>query len=158
MRTQIACLALLACLGACATSQRAAPTGGSVILPVEAAATLYRQCSRASPPPAEGWWRPEAEDLARFEAALPEATAGSPEGRALDLARFATEYRRQYVGTVRGGRRFIYGNFYQANLEFPNSDWRREPAMICDGGPSFFGAEYDVESGTITHLAFNGRI
>jgi hypothetical protein len=110
-----------------------------------------------SPPPAEGWWRPETEDLARFEAALPEAVAGAPEGRALDLARFGSDYRRQYIGTMRGGRRFIYGNFYPALHGLPDSDRHRAPVVVCDGGPSFFGAEYDVESGTITHLALNGR-
>jgi len=27
---------------------------------------------------------------------------------------------------------------------------------MCDGGPGFFGAEYDVEKDAISHLAFNG--
>ncbi|HEU0098726.1 MAG TPA: hypothetical protein VFQ67_08105 [Allosphingosinicella sp.] len=163
MRRPIACLVLLACLVACRAAPRlappgahAAPAGGFVVLPADVAAALYRQCSRSSPPPPEGWWQPEAEDLARFEAALPAAAAAAREGPALDLSRFATEYHRQYVGTLRAGRRLIYGNFYQAGLAAPGRNWRREPTIACDGAPSFFGAEYDVESGTITHLAFNG--
>ena len=34
--------------------------------------------------------------------------------------------------------------------------WRREPVIVCDGGPSFFGVEYDVERGQFTHIAYNG--
>jgi hypothetical protein len=30
--------------------------------------------------------------------------------------------------------------------------------IVCDGGPQFFGAEYDVEAGRISHLAFNGSL
>jgi hypothetical protein len=30
-------------------------------------------------------------------------------------------------------------------------------AIVRDGGASFFGAEFDVESHSFTHLAFNGN-
>ena len=32
------------------------------------------------------------------------------------------------------------------------------PTDVCDGGPVFFGAEYDTNSKTITHWAFNGPL
>ena len=28
--------------------------------------------------------------------------------------------------------------------------------MVCDGGPAFFGVEYDPKTKTFTHFAFNG--
>ncbi len=51
------------------------------------------------------------------------------------------------------GRRKIYGNFAPLGIGIGN---RRGPVMVCDGGPAFFGVEYDVERREITGLAFNG--
>jgi hypothetical protein len=68
-------------------------------------------------------------------------------------------WRRQYGGFLRGGRRFIYGNFFphEAGDDRPaDNDWRHAPMMVCDGGHAFFGVEYDVEGRRFTHLGFNG--
>ena len=61
------------------------------------------------------------------------------------------------MGIVRNGRRYIYGNY------FPRSDAGLVPlndptrlVLICDGGPAYFGVEYDVQRRRVTHLAFNG--
>ena len=54
--------------------------------------------------------------------------------------------------SIRGGRRFLYGNFYPRSADEVSPDpdqWRREPVMVCDGGPAFFGVEYDVEADTL---------
>ena len=45
----------------------------------------------------------------------------------------------------------IYGNF--APLEYRND---QGAVIVCDGGPAFFGVEYDVERRQITGMAFNG--
>jgi hypothetical protein len=37
-----------------------------------------------------------------------------------------------------------------------NFDWPSEPVVVCDGGPAFFGVEYDPEKKTFTHFEFNG--
>ena len=34
--------------------------------------------------------------------------------------------------------------------------WRTEPVGLCDGGPDFFGAEYDVEQKKFLYFEFNG--
>ena len=62
---------------------------------------------------------------------------------------------RQYVGVVRDGRRFIYGNFFPRGM-YSDNRWRESLIVICDGGPDFFGIEYDVERKEFSHLAFNG--
>ncbi len=158
---------LIACTPTGATSSEdgaqtvpAALPPHAVVLPAEAVQPMLRQCSRATPSPGESAWQPEAMDIVGFEAALPAAlaerrrTAETP-----DWANDRNGWRRQYVGYVRDGRRFIYGNFYPRGVsdgEPGNERWHREPIVICDGGPAFFGAEYDVEAGRITHLDFNG--
>ncbi|MBC6981350.1 hypothetical protein [Caulobacter sp. 17J80-11] len=60
------------------------------------------------------------------------------------------------VVAMRDGRRYVYANFFPPNASDAD-DWRTRPIMVCDGGPWFFGAEYDVTAGRITQLAFNGR-
>jgi hypothetical protein len=57
--------------------------------------------------------------------------------------------------------RFIYGNFITkeaAGIGEPSGheSWRETATSICDGGPVFFGVEYDVDAGKFSHLAFNG--
>ena len=32
------------------------------------------------------------------------------------------------------------------------------PADVCDGGPRFFGAEWEPATGRVTHIAFNGSV
>lgn len=151
-------LAAVFAVAACSHTPTAAPQGGFVILSREAVADMYRQCSRSTPPPATDSWQPEPQDIARFETILLESAADRAAARGLDLSAFSARWRRQYVGTVHDGRRFIYGNFLPARDDFPEIDWRREPMVICDGGPDFFGAEFDVEAGTITHIAYNGSM
>jgi len=166
MATRLA-IGLGLALTACGAASPPLPED-AVILPGSAAAEMLHQCSRQAPAPGEGSWTPGAEDIARLEAALPAAVRGRAEiGRSHypsdpDWARVPQGWQRQYVGIVRGGRRFIYGNFFPRPRDVVSglgtSDWRTRPASICDGGAIFFGAEYDVEAGRFTQLAFNGDL
>lgn len=126
------------------------------ILPPAAAKAMLEQCSRDAPAPGESGWTPQLADIRRFEAALPKAlqrpdvpnraaVRGAPDG-----------WLRQYVGIVRGGHRYIYGNFVPREMMNDTPGSRHEAIVICDGGPSIFGAEYDVQGGRVTHLGFNG--
>ena len=131
----------------------------AVILPGDQIKALLGQCSRGTPEAGEASWQPGAGDIVALEEALPAALAASPGRRSGDWSRFPQGWRRQYVGIVRGGRRFVYGNFYPASVDEYASDsgrWRREPVVVCDGGSVFFGAEYDVEARSFTQLDFNG--
>ncbi|MBO9575931.1 MAG: hypothetical protein J7494_09365 [Sphingobium sp.] len=112
---------------------------------------MLAQCSRGTPQRGQGSWQPSPRDIAAFEAALPSALARANTGD--DWSGFPRRWIRQYVGLVRNGRRYIYGNFALADLD--GRKWR-QPVMVCDGGHSFFGAEYDVREKKISHLAFNG--
>jgi hypothetical protein len=73
----------------------------------------------------------------------------------LDLLAVPNGFTRQYVGIVRNGRRFIYGNFAPAESA-PRDPLT--PQIICDGGASYFGVEYEPASGRFTHTAFNGAL
>lgn len=139
-------------------STEAALPAGAVVLPAAAIPTILRQCSRQAPQPGEGGWQPGAADIAALETAVAAALRERRIANDPDWSRFPQDWRRQYVGITRGGRRFVYGNAFPGdagNAGDPDQ-WRREPAIVCDGGPAFFGVEYDVEARRITQLAFNG--
>lgn len=140
----------------------------AAILPETAVAEMLHQCSRGTPPPGEAAWTPAPADVAALEAALPNALHARREisGQRFpgdpDWSRVPQGWRRQYIGIVRGGRRFIYGNLFplRPNGEFAlgGERWKTAPIVICDGGPVIFGVEYDVEAGRFTQIAFNGNL
>lgn len=160
-------IAIALLLAACGAASPPLPPDAA-ILPGTTVAQMLRQCSRQAPAPGEAAWLPSAEDVLALEAALPAALRPRPELREMhypgdpDWARAPDGWRRQYVGIVRGGRRFIYGNFLpkrpEEGVEFGAADWRSVPIPVCDGGPVFFGVEYDVDAGRFTQIAFNGGL
>ena len=78
-----------------------------------------------------------------------------------DVTRLPKGFGRQYVGIIRDGRRFIYGNFWSRNLEGDHGSggsYSRNPQIVCDGGPTFFGVEFEPATGKYTHMAFNGSV
>ncbi len=158
MTLMIRRLVLLSVLFAagCGASQDGPTTGpaDAVILPSSAVAELLSQCSRDAPEAGREIWTPSWADIAALEAALPAALAASRLGRDLREPTPPEGWRRQYVGYVRGGRRFVYGNFYPSGDDLPA--WRTEPIIVCDGGSAFFGVEYDVRAREIVRVDFNG--
>lgn len=145
-----------AMLTGCHGAETATATQGDRVIFSDAKGrALFNQCSRGVPPPGQAQWTPTRADIDAFEAALPEALSKQPEAKEVNFANLLIGWRRQYVGTVRGGRRFIYGNFFPADIESVEK-WQSAPTLVCDGGPSFFGAEFDVASRQVSHLDFNG--
>jgi len=134
---------------------RAAPAHlptGAYILPADKVPEILRQCSRDTPATGEGNWAPDVATVLALERLLPGVLARQNRDR--NWSAFPSGWGRQYVGIVRHGRRFLYGSFGPV-ASLPNRP-ARDVMTICDGGDSFFGAEYDVASGKISHLAFNG--
>lgn len=122
------------------------------ILPDSAALAVVRQCSRAAPENVSGTWAPTVEQVAHADSLLPAfLTPRDPEPR--DLAKVA----RQYAGVVARGRRILYLNAIPMERPGPR-DWRTAAMIVCDGGPPFFGAEFDVAEGRFTRVEFNGSL
>jgi hypothetical protein len=127
-------------------------------------AKILDQCSRETPKPGQSYFRPAAVQIVAFEKVLQVEIDKSGvtknenewrKSRNLPLRRTVNrDWQRDVVGLVRDGRRYIYGNYYPLD----SGDFVETPVIVCDGGPMFFGAEYDIKAGKITHLAFNGRV
>jgi hypothetical protein len=155
-------LALASCRAGAQEQATILPTDAAV-LPGSAAGQMLHQCSRAVPEPGEAAWQPEVGDIAALEQALPAALHGRPEAKGplypadRDWARVPLGWQRQYVGLVRDGRRYVYGNYFPRQDDQP-PNWQTQPVAVCDGGPVFFGIEWDVEARRFTHIAFNGAL
>lgn len=123
------------------------------ILPVEKGEQLLHQCSRPAPENVTEFWQPTAEEITQLEFALPEYLLKLDEKAAPP----GGIYARQYIGIVTGGNRLIYGNyFYVRNSD--TADRSAEPAIVCDGGPYFWGLVYDPASKEFKDLELNGSI
>lgn len=152
-------LAALAAAAA-ATAQDRQPNGlpkNAYFVPPPLVSSLFEQCSRAAPDFVATEYRPSPDDIISLEGKLPAALerslAGSGDSR--EQVEFEpTLYVRHYAAYKNAGRDMIYGSF--APLFGSQFDRGAEPVMICDGGPIFFGVEYDVASHEITRISFNG--
>jgi hypothetical protein len=151
---RLACI-LLASLLAASTAIAATREQSIAILSGNQVIAMLRQCSRPSPYAGEATWVPRIADVTALEAKLPARLSTE---RFAALRKAPQGWARQYVGIVRGGRRYLYGNFFPADMlaEAAGSGWKRAPLRVCDGGPAFFGVEFDVAAGHFTHVAFNG--
>lgn len=124
------------------------------IMPGSAASKLLAQCSRAAPAMGEATWPPTAGDVAKMESVLPQIVSRFQAGDRRPIS----DWYGQYVGIVRDGKRFLYGNFFVASAQLRQifGDLSAHPVVLCDGGPTNFGLEMN-EVGYLTAENFNGR-
>jgi hypothetical protein len=136
-----------------------------VVLPAKAAKAVLCQCNRESLGLASGYWTPTSSELSQLEARLPDYLRAHRHTARPDQWRNLGAYLRQYLGIERADRRLIYVNVLGGALFSParrvshrraiEHVWRSTAFVICDGGPDFFGAEYDVASQRFTRIDFN---
>ncbi|WP_447753477.1 hypothetical protein [Sphingopyxis fribergensis] len=173
--------ASLATLGGCSTAER--PYGqatGADNQMLTTAGDPPGQCSRQSFAKGEKYFVPSVGDVKSFEATLEKGLkSGTLFGEDYFLAigkrarilggesasapplklTLQLNWNRSYMGIVRDGRRVIAGDF-EPTYGDPKARVQRGawgPEIVCDGGPAFFGAEFDPTDGKITTIGFNGE-
>jgi hypothetical protein len=139
-----------------------------VVFAGEKARELARECSRPSPGPISGTWTPTPRIIRDLEIGLPPVLAR-------ELTRYGSTaepstYYRQYGGLIIGGRRIVYVNGFHRQIvdnavenvrhggHADPTKWRRQAALICDGGAITFGVEYDPAARTFANFYFNGGL
>jgi hypothetical protein len=122
-----------------------------VIVPLDVAPSLLRQCSRVTVSPIEAYWRPAPENVELLEENLPRLFERPAAERPPPL----DGYVRQYAGVVSDGRAYIYASFLPGDV-WRHADWRSNVVTYCGGGARYWGVAFDVESRTFRDLAFNG--
>jgi hypothetical protein len=124
-----------------------------IVFPAAKARDLLSQCSRETPR-AEGTWTPDQNQVTALEKGL--VAALSAADVAQNYKRDISHIARQYGGIVVSGHKLIYVNGFSTDSSLVRDSWRRDAVRVCDGGPNFFGVEYDPANGTFTDFAFNG--
>ena len=134
-----------------------------VVLPEDQSRAFWKPglCNRPAPGPIESIWTPDGATILRLETVLGSALQRAIEQSNLALVKpTAADFYRQYAGFVVGGKRIVYINGVHAHAVDripggPNS-WRIQALLPCDGGMLFFGAEFNVETGMVSAIIFNG--
>ena len=116
---------------------------------------LLAQCSRNTPSGITEYWEPSIAEIAELETKLPRFLV-SYKHRGGRIPPLSHSYNRQYVGFVRGGVRFIYGNFYPHDMPFRKRE-STSPIIICDGGSDFWGIAYRVDTHEFEEPQMNGE-
>ncbi len=126
-----------------------------VAVPTEWGGILLRQCSRATPGPADAYYYVTANEVPAAVAAVAKYFKTAPLPQDLhgwpDLASSSA----QVIGVVRGGAKHLYFSFQPSSFD-TTDEWRIHPIQMCDGGPEFFGVEVDPATAGIVHIAFDG--
>ena len=128
------------------------------ILPEAEGYQVARPCSRRAPAAVTGVWRPDAALIGRVDQTLAPLVQGALE-RAPGPRKptwSSAIYYRQYFGIVVNGRRVVYTNAFRVLGGRTPTSWELQFLRTCDGGYLFFGAEFDVETGRLQNLSFNG--
>lgn len=122
----------------------------SIVLSGPESMAIFDQKSRKGPAGVEGTWTPTPDQIDAMWKALPDFLNRPPSvlQKPLDM------YHRQYVGFLRGGRRFIYLNAFRWH-EAWETTWKVRPIVVFDGGSGFFGVEYDVEGEKLLNFEYN---
>ena len=164
MRVAAAIVTLLCFAGPAASGEQLDPKDGAV-LPENAAQQVLHQCSRGVPQKVTGTWSPNQTQIGDLETRLPAALEAMALQRGSDYGQ-SRGFRRQYVGLIVEGHKVVYVNAFPSGMGGPERrpgasgrqefDWRRDAVLVCDGGPAFFGVEYDPATKRFTHFEFNG--
>lgn len=134
-------------------STSAIASNGSFILDPSLGPQVLKQCSRPTPAHIQRFWRPEEQDISVLETRLQAfLTTSNPLSDHLPL----TKYHGQYVGFIRSGRRYIYGNLYPVVGGIADRDESKVPVVICDGGRELWGFVYSVQTGEFSEFESNG--
>jgi hypothetical protein len=129
-------------------------SGAGIIAPTSWGGRSLRQCSRKTLGPGDSYWTPTLDDARRTDRAILGYFRLTPPPSELKRWPDLGGLYRQYLGVVRGGHRTVYVSFLPVPAD-RSDEWRHAPMQICDGGPSYFGAEVDPESLRLLQIDFD---
>ena len=120
------------------------------LLPESQTAELRTPCSRDFPEGLTGYWSPKDSEIAEVEQKIGAFVTQELIDRGGDHS--PLNYRRQYAGFERSGKRVIYINGHADWFD----SWRTTVVNICDGTVISFGAVYDPAEHRFDWFQFNG--
>ncbi len=70
------------------------------------------------------------------------------------------QYRVQFQGNIKNGKKVIYCNFFhteESGNEYYDSRWQENLIGVLDGGYWYWQIEYDIETGKCINFRVNGE-
>jgi len=99
-------------------------------------------------------WMPTAADVRQLEAALPAYAV--PQLKRFGVTKRLGDYKRQYVGFVKGGQREIVVQFYHRTTDLVKSGkWLWQIVSVAGGGDDYLRAWYSVDKKRFTDFSVN---
>jgi len=145
-------------------SQKTIAPASSVIVDTSIGKKILHQCSRDNPGMVDSFWMPTKSNIDILEKNFNnilgiKSTGCCINGKQVDSSK---NFACQYLGVVIKGKRYIYINafviemldHYKRNFK----DLTKAPIVICDGGSSFWGALFNIDTKEFSDLNFNGFI
>ncbi len=76
-----------------------------------------------------------------------------------NILRKLPEYRCQYMGIIKKGKKLLFCNFllYRGEKDLFTKDWKNRIVWVLDGGECFFQIEYDIELKKCISFSVNGE-
>lgn len=112
-----------------------------------------------------GGWKPSADETQTALMAIqsflerPTSTNDWSKGEIKKIRIHLKEYRVQFVGVVRDGKKVIWCNFFPAPRKGEKDSfqyWQRQAIMVDDGGFWYWQIEYDPSTGKCLKFMSNG--
>lgn len=98
------------------------------------------------------YWTPAESDVLLAEKELIPFLSRSGDTRVKEILSKIKTYKRQYVGVVIAGHKYIYFNLFCVALNY----WTRREVVVSDGGTCFFNVRFSTESKAFSDLRVNG--
>lgn len=131
-----------------------------VLFEGEDALQLANQCSRPSPGPVGGTWKPTKTQILELESRLPHVISSELTNKKLNGEFKPYDYFRQFAGLIVAEKKVIYVNGIHREAfgheAEEGSFWWQKPLIICDGGAIAFGVEYKPDTSEFDNFSFNG--
>ncbi len=125
------------------------------IIPKENCNEIFKQCSRKVPKKIDKFFilsNSEIQTLKKnFKKIL---IIKDKRGKSI---KNLSNYAFQYVGLIIEGKKYIYINAFISSLTLTEKDWKKKPIIVCDGGISFWGVLFDIETTNFIQLEINGE-
>lgn len=136
--------------------------GGTFLVPPSAGAPLTDQCSRASIK-ADWFWKATPQQAVELDGKLHALLAEPANHQVAQVLGSISRYHRQIVGFTRNEQRFLYANFYTVPA-YPGihalitGTEHTTMISVCDGGPEYWGATLNVQTGAVESIDTNGSM
>jgi hypothetical protein len=130
--------------------QPAWPHAHGIVLQGDQATSLIKQCSRPALKNIKGTWIPSANQIALMEQQLDKYLGKHHPSIRKNIGQLYF----QYAGLIRNKKKIIYINTLDQHAQ-ANPDWRHTAMIICDGGDTFWGLEYDPMTHQFSEMTFN---